>query len=79
MPLPTGALFFAITAKLVAQPIWSYSMPTMFKAIILVIGVSIYMYFLQYGQEVANRELRHVESLYTDALAPDALQLSSTR
>ncbi len=37
------------------------------------------MYFLQFGQEVATRELHHVESLYTDALAPDALQLSSTR
>lgn len=51
----------------------------MLKAIILITGVSIYMYFLQLGHAAATQGLANTQNLYTHSIDhPDAI-LSSNR
>lgn len=49
------------------------------KALVLIIGVGIYVWFLQLGQAVAERELNHVQNLYTDSQAHAEALVSSNR
>lgn len=52
---------------------------TMKKALVLLVGAVIYLFFLQTGHDVARRELTHVENLYTSASARAAAIASSNR
>lgn len=49
----------------------------MFKAILLLIGVGLYLSFLQLGREVAMTQLGRVENLYTAASAQSDTMSSS--
>ena len=49
------------------------------KAVVLVIGAVVYLWFVQVGKDVAMRELNHVENLYTTAGAQASAIASSNR
>ena len=64
---------------LAVLPSNSYSNPVMKKASALIVGVMLYVYFVQTGHDVATRELIHVQNLYTTAGADAAAIASSNR